>query len=54
MPHIEIDPVCGAEVITALHINSIHNNEKYYFCSKDCKEEFDSSPEDYIARVDEE
>ncbi len=42
------DPVCamtfdeGDAVAT-----SQHQDKTYYFCSMDCKEEFDSNPDDY-------
>jgi YHS domain-containing protein len=27
---------------------AMHNGTSYYFCSKDCKDEFQAAPEDYI------
>jgi len=46
-----IDLVCGMEVDekTAKNI-STYNGEKYYFCSKHCKEQFDSDPQKYILK----
>jgi Cu+-exporting ATPase len=44
-----IDPVCGMEVNeTATQDRSTFNGQTYYFCSTDCREEFDAAPEDYI------
>jgi len=44
------DPVCGMEVDpkTATY-KSEHNGTNYYFCSKECKEDFDKAPEQYIS-----
>jgi Cu+-exporting ATPase len=43
-----IDPVCGMEVDEKTSQDrSTFNGETYYFCSSDCKEEFDAAPEDY-------
>lgn len=44
-----IDPVCGMEVDEkSTKDRSTHQDQTYYFCSRDCKEEFDASPEEYI------
>ena len=44
-----IDPVCGMEVDeTTAKDRSTFQGKTYYFCSTDCREEFDESPEDYI------
>lgn len=44
-----IDPVCGMEVDdkTAKE-RSNFEGKTFYFCSADCREEFDESPEDYV------
>ena len=44
-----IDPVCGMEIDekTAKE-KAIHEGTTYYFCSKECRDEFQASPEDYI------
>jgi len=49
-----IDPVCGMEVDeqTAQH-KAIHEGTTYLFCSKDCKDEFEAAPEDYIGGEEE-
>jgi Cu+-exporting ATPase len=31
-----------------------HQGQTYYFCSNDCRDEFQASPEDYIGGEDEE
>ena len=44
-----IDPVCGMEVDeTSAKDRALFQGETYYFCSRDCKEEFDEAPEDYV------
>ncbi|MGH7556642.1 MAG: YHS domain-containing protein [Gemmatimonadota bacterium] len=43
------DPICGMEIEEedAVAISE-HEEETYYFCSMDCKEEFDQNPADYV------
>ena len=44
-----IDPVCGMEVDErSAEEKSTYQGQTYYFCSSDCREEFDSSPDEYI------
>jgi len=42
------DPVCGMQIdekkATA---TSMHNGERYAFCSQDCKNKFDLNPDRY-------
>lgn len=43
------DPVCGMTIDeTDAVATSTFDGRTYYFCSKDCKEEFDANPEDYV------
>jgi Cu(I)/Ag(I) efflux system membrane fusion protein len=46
------DPVCGMEVdeaaAKALGLTSVYEGKTYYFCSKECKEQFDRNPEQYV------
>ena len=44
------DPVCGMDVDpkTATHMSE-RNGKTYYFCSKECKQDFDKAPENYIS-----
>lgn len=43
-----LDPVCGMEVDErSAKDRSSFQGRTYYFCSADCREEFDESPEDY-------
>jgi YHS domain-containing protein len=42
------DPVCGMEVDEGTAAATVdHGGSTYYFCSKDCAEEFQENPEDY-------
>ena len=44
-----IDPVCGMEVDErTTKERAAHEGTIYYFCSRDCREEFEAAPEDYI------
>jgi len=44
-----IDPVCGMEVDEGTcKDRATHLGQTYYFCSTDCKDEFQAAPEDYI------
>lgn len=43
------DPVCGMEVTyETAQARSEYDGQTYYFCSLDCKEAFDRSPETYV------
>ncbi|ACP49033.1 protein of unknown function DUF182 [Sulfolobus islandicus Y.N.15.51] len=44
----EIDPVCGMRVLKSSPYYSTFDNRVYYFCSKYCKEKFDSNPQIYF------
>ena len=40
------DPVCNMEVDeTSAEFTSQYGSETYYFCSEECKAEFESKPE---------
>lgn len=42
-----IDPVCGLEVSRQTVHSLKHAGVQYWFCSRDCEEEFDEDPEGY-------
>jgi Cu+-exporting ATPase len=43
------DPVCGMDVTyETAQARSEYDGQTYYFCSLDCKEQFDRNPEAYI------
>ena len=44
------DPVCGMTIEERDVVGtSDYNGTRYYFCSEDCKTEFDENPQDYAA-----
>jgi YHS domain-containing protein len=48
-----IDPVCGMEVDEkSAKDNSNYNGKTYYFCSTECRDEFDEAPEEYVGEPD--
>lgn len=43
------DPVCGMMIDDKNAAGSSeYQGKRYHFCSKDCKQEFDENPEDYV------
>jgi len=43
------DPVCGMMVDSAKAKDHSYKNVKYYFCSKECHDKFEKTPETYVA-----
>ena len=44
-----MDPVCGMEVDEQKPGTTYeHRKKTYYFCSPECRDEFEKSPEDFI------
>ncbi|KUJ98411.1 MAG: hypothetical protein PWP49_1127 [Thermococcaceae archaeon] len=43
-----IDPVCRMEVSEGTELKAVYNGKVYYFCSPECKAEFEANPEEYI------
>ena len=44
-----IDPVCGMEVSPESAVaKSVYKGKIYYFCSTNCKSEFENNPEHYL------
>ncbi len=41
------DPVCGMQVNPAEAEKAEHDGKTYYFCSSDCREQFEASPDDF-------
>ena len=46
-PAKNIDPVCGMTVETAGAKSTVHDGRVYYFCSQNCREKFEASPQSY-------
>jgi len=42
-----IDPVCGMKLKKETQFKSEFQNKIYYFCSSNCKQKFDKTPEEY-------
>lgn len=42
------DPVCGMNVTTESEHSSLHEGQKYYFCSSRCKDTFQLTPSDFL------
>lgn len=47
-PVKDVDPVCGKTVSTDKAKPSVHDGNVYYFCSRECRERFESAPEQYV------
>ena len=46
-----IDVVCGMEIDPKeAKFQSEYKNKIYYFCNSDCKEKFESDPENYLVK----
>jgi Cu+-exporting ATPase len=44
-----VDPVCEMEIQESEAAGTaVYDGETYYFCSLDCKNEFEEKPEEYI------
>ncbi len=44
-----IDPVCGMEVNEkSAPFTAQYDEKTYFFCSEECKQEFEEDPEEYI------
>ena len=43
--NVEIDPICGMEVIPGIDIETEHKGKKYYFCNPYCRNEFEKNPD---------
>lgn len=44
------DPVCGMQIEEADAVGSVeHEGTTFYFCSEDCKSEFEADPAGYAS-----
>lgn len=46
-PERAVDPVCGMTIATRDAKTAVHERQVYYFCSQDCREKFEASPQSY-------
>jgi len=49
VPEKDVDPVCHRTVSTNRSKTSLYNGLVYFFCSNECREEFESNPEKFAA-----
>ena len=47
-PAKDVDPVCGKTVDTDRAKASVYDGSIYYFCSRECREIFETAPEQYV------
>lgn len=47
-PEADKDPVCGEIVSPVKARSSVHDGQVYYFCSRECREAFETLPEHYV------
>lgn len=45
-----VDPVCGMAVDPKTAEKSVYKGKTYYFCSRSEKQQFDKTPEKYLAK----
>jgi len=44
------DVICGMEISeTDAEYQTQYAGQRYYFCSRECKEEFETNPEEFVA-----
>lgn len=47
------DPVCGMDVDEkSARFTLRYHGKMYYFCSHECKQEFEEDPEKYVGQMD--
>ena len=50
--HMERDPVCGMDVDPKTAAGkSEYEGKTYYFCSQQCKQQFDQDPARYVSQA---
>ncbi len=47
--HAQVCPVCGMDTSTEGPPNAIYHGRTYFFCTPDCLEVFEQSPETYLS-----
>lgn len=48
-PAMATDPVCGMTVATPGAKSSIYRGKAYYFCSADCRDKFEATPQQFAS-----
>lgn len=49
-PDKDTDPVCGKTVNPSNAKPSVYDGIVYYFCSRDCREQFEAMPQSYVSK----
>lgn len=49
-PGKDVDPVCGKTVHPAKALSSVYDGLVYYFCSRECRERFETAPDIYLSQ----
>lgn len=47
-PSRDVDPVCRKTVSTDKAKSSVYGGSVYYFCSRECREIFETAPDQYV------
>jgi YHS domain-containing protein len=42
------DPVCGMSVDERSEFHTQFEGKKYFFCSEDCRKQFEAEPDEYV------
>ncbi len=50
-PETDVDPVCGMTVHTDKAKSAVHDGAVYYFCSSNCRERSEATPQRFVARA---
>jgi YHS domain-containing protein len=50
-PEKDVDPVCGKTIETGKARSTVFDGSVYYFCSRECREQFEAAPQLYVPRA---
>ena len=50
-PEKDRDPVCNKMISTTSAKSSVHDGTVYYFCSRECREQFEAAPNLYLGNT---
>lgn len=51
-PSKDIDPVCKKSIQTENAKSSVYAGQVYYFCSRECRERFETAPDLYLTSTE--
>jgi len=52
-PSITRDPVCGMSVASDNGYPRVYDDHEYWFCSRDCRAQFERNPDRYVGEEEE-